>query len=78
MCPVAGCLAADTPYNVIIGHLVKYQACVGVMQEQHTSVNPSNAEANFCSKQKDAPIFENHLNPVILVFIRELWLSTLI
>ena len=24
----------------------------------------------FCSKHNDAKIFENHLNPVILVFIR--------
>ena len=33
-------------------------------------LNPSNAEATFVKKHKDAKIFENHLNPVMLVFIR--------
>ena len=32
-------------------------------------LNPSNAEATFCPKRKDAKLFENHLNPVMLVFI---------
>ena len=32
--------------------------------------NPSNAEATFVQKHKDAKIFEKHLNPVMLVFIR--------
>ena len=32
-------------------------------------VNPSNAEVTFYPKNKDAKIFENHLNPVMLVFI---------
>ena len=32
--------------------------------------NPSNAEATFIKKHKDPKIFENHLNPVMLVFIR--------
>ena len=31
--------------------------------------NPSSAEANFHPKHKDAKIFENHLDPVMLVFI---------
>ena len=33
-------------------------------------VNPSNAEAIFRPKHKDANFFENHLNPVMLVLIR--------
>ena len=32
-------------------------------------INPSNAEATFIPKHKDAKIFENYLNPVMLVFI---------
>ena len=39
-------------------------------------INPSNAEATCIQKHKDANIFENHLNPVMLVFIGVL-LSTL-
>ena len=35
---------------------------------QRTFLNPSNAEATFV-KFKDANVFENHSNPVILVFI---------
>ena len=31
--------------------------------------NPSNAEATFFQKNEDAKIFENHLNPVMLVYI---------
>ena len=31
--------------------------------------NSSNAEATFLPNDKDAKIFENHLNPVMLVFI---------
>ena len=31
----------------------------------------------FCPKYKDAKIFENYLNPVMLVFIGKLSLSTL-
>ena len=33
-------------------------------------INPSNAEATFVqSTIKEAKIFENHLNPALLVFI---------
>ena len=39
-------------------------------------LNPSNAEATIVPKHKDPKIFENHLNPVILVFIGKLSLST--
>ena len=40
--------------------------------------NPSNAEAiYFRPKHNDAKIFENHLNPVMLVFIGKLSLGTL-
>ena len=37
----------------------------------HISVifNPFNAVVNFCPKHKDANVFENHLNPVMLLFI---------
>ena len=31
----------------------------------------------FCTKHKDAKIFDNHLNPVMLVFIGQLLLSNL-
>ena len=31
--------------------------------------NPSNAEAFFVESKKDPKIIENHLNPVMLVFI---------
>ena len=41
-------------------------------------LNPSNAEAYFFSKHNDAKIFEHHLNPIMLIFIGELSLSTLI
>ena len=34
----------------------------------HVRVNPS--IANFHPKHKDVKIYENHLNPVMLVFIR--------
>ena len=39
-------------------------------------VNPSTAQGYFSPKLNDANIFENHLNPVMLVFIRKLSLST--
>ena len=39
--------------------------------------NPSNASGYFCPKHKDEKIFENHLNPVMLVFIGKLSPSTL-
>ena len=32
--------------------------------------NLSNAKATFRPKHKNAKIFENHLNPVMVVFIR--------
>ena len=38
-------------------------------------INPSNAEATFV-ESKDAKIFENYLNHVMLVFIGSLLLST--
>ena len=41
-------------------------------------LNPSNAEVPFVKKHKDAKIFENYLNPVMLVFIGKLSLRTLI
>ena len=34
-----------------------------------SSINPSNAKATYVQKHKDAKIFENRLNPVMLVFI---------
>ena len=42
--------------------------------------NPSNAETTYaqCTKHKDAKTIKKHLNPVMLVFIRKLSLSTLI
>ena len=41
-------------------------------------LKPSNAEAKYFSpKHKEAKIFENHLNPVMLVFIGQLLMSTL-
>ena len=36
-----------------------------------------NPDATFVRKHKEAKIFENHLNPVMLVFIGKLSLSTL-
>ena len=33
-------------------------------------LNPSNAEATFFLKHNDSKIFEDHLSPVMLVFIR--------
>ena len=33
-------------------------------------IPPFNAIGYFLPKHKDAKIFENHLNPVMLVFIR--------
>ena len=33
-------------------------------------LNPSNAKATLVQSTKDAKFFENHLNPVLLVFIR--------
>ena len=39
--------------------------------------NPSNDKSYFCPKHKDAKISENHLNPVMLVLIGELFLCTL-
>ena len=45
---------------------------------RHDRVNPSNAEASCVDpKHKDTKIFENHLNPVMLVFIGKLSLSIL-
>ena len=42
------------------------------------ALNPSNAEATLIRpKHQNANIFENHLNPVMLVFIGKLSLSTL-
>ena len=41
-------------------------------------VNPSNAKATFVqSTMKDAKNFDDPLNPVMLVFVEKLWLSTL-
>ena len=40
--------------------------------------NPSNALGFFRPKHKNAKIFENHSNPVMLVFIGKLSLSALI
>ena len=34
------------------------------------TLNPSNAKDNFFKKHKNTKIFENHLKPVMLVFIR--------
>ena len=40
-------------------------------------INPSNAEATWNHpKHEDAKIFEKHLNPIMFIFIGELWLST--
>ena len=40
-------------------------------------LNRSNAEVPFVKKHMDAKIFENLLNPVMLVFIGKLSLSTI-
>ena len=40
-------------------------------------INPSNTEANLRPNYKDAKIFENHLNPVMLVLFGMFLLSTL-
>ena len=37
----------------------------------HEWVNPSNAKSTFTQSNKDANCFENHLNPVIFVFITD-------
>ena len=50
-----------------------YRLVAAAEAAANSSFNHSNAEA----KHKDANIFENHLNPVMLVFIRKLSLSTL-
>ena len=45
----------------------KYWECMYFM---HQSIfNSSNAEATFPPKHMDTKIFENHLNPVVLLFI---------
>ena len=36
---------------------------------QRTSLNPSNAEATFVHNTKKQKKIENHLNPIMLVFI---------
>ena len=41
-------------------------------------INPSNAEATFVKCTRSQNISENHLNPVVLVFIRQLLQSALI
>ena len=51
-----------------------------VLAELATSsirLNPSNAEANFVQKHKDAKLSKNHPNPVMLVFFGLLSHSTL-
>ena len=40
-------------------------------------ISPSQCWGYLCPKHKDANIFESHLNPVMLVFIEKLSLSTL-
>ena len=40
--------------------------------KSRSSINPSNAEAIFVQRRKDAKISENHLNPVMLAFIGNL------
>ena len=40
-------------------------------------INPSDAEVSFVQCIKKAKHYENHLNPVMLVFIGKLSLSTL-
>ena len=42
-----------------------------------TFLNNHNSQGYFHPKQKDAKIFENHLKPVMLVFIGKLSPSTL-
>ena len=44
-------------------------------RESHL-LTPSNAEATFRTKHTDVNIFERHLNPVMLEFIRQLSLKT--
>ena len=47
-------------------HLNKFTQNVGLTL-------PMNAKAKFiCAKHKDTKIFENHINPVMLVFIGKL------
>ena len=40
-----------------------------VLLVSHQNIYPSNAEANFLPRHKDAKILEKHLNPVVLVLI---------
>ena len=56
-----------------------YQNCQGTSQQNRIDMtyNPSDDKTIFSSKANEAKIFENHLNPVMLVFIRLLSLSTL-
>ena len=66
------------PGGVINQEGVSPQAMVYIPKRAHRGwlINSSNAETTL-SKPKDAKIFENHLNPVMLVFIGKLSRSTL-
>ena len=42
---------------------------IGIQEQDRDCLSPFNAEATFTQSYKDAKIFENHLDPVMLVFI---------
>ena len=52
------------------GQVVKYQLSIYQFRRQIEWLNPSNAEATFVQSTGMQIFFENHLNPVMLVFIR--------
>ena len=65
------------PYNKHVYHLKLtswHLQYLQYLQYLKMNFNPSNAEATFIQSTR---IFENHLNPVMLVFIGKLLLSTL-
>ena len=61
----------DHILDVILKAIFSHQICHLIL------VNPPNAEATFVQSTGMQRFFENHLNPVMLVFIGELSPSTL-
>ena len=64
-------------WPIIPGKICYEKYLLGKLQLGLTRVDRSSDEAAFVRKHKEAKIFEKHLNPVILVFIGQLLLSTL-
>ena len=57
-----------TVHAYFLNYFQKYHKHIYNMEiSKREWVNPSNAEATF--KDKDANIFENHLNPATCIFI---------